>query len=445
MTSVSTVVGGAERIRPAAESTSTRPPAWLIAATGALAVTILVLAVAETGLKAQYLIDQGEYISVLGLVFIALAGAYLVWRKRLGSSLPLVFPWLLYPIVTQGDQIIDNLSINPMRIVCQVLLAAIFATPVGVAVLVARGWMADARRRQGCAMLAAALMAMEIWLAELYLGRLMIATLILMIIGVLVYGYLPVAPESDVARRRQRSERFALFVLVIGVTGSLATYLAYKNAPGAYQGSPSFFMDPSQKGSEYSLTRVVPIAGPVSAPVSPDLIQAALDADARTLDRLLAGYHLLERNYTWDFHNHLFLRSWPLVPNYRAAGLEIVAEARQLRADADRRGTAARATLRDDDPLAPVLDDIAGYLAFTFDRSLVLERMSGGFERTPAGLQHAAHLYEGEAKYLGTGLSQIVKKHGRVLNTSMLAPVTHAFMSASDAIYQAYADHIVGF
>jgi hypothetical protein len=38
-----------------------------------------------------------------------------------------------------------------------------------------------------------------------------------------------------------------------------------------------------------------------------------------------------------------------------------------------------------------------------------------------------------------------VKKHGRVLNTSMLAPVTHDFMSASDAIYQAYADHIVGF
>jgi len=71
--------------------------------------------------------------------------------------------------------------------------------------------------------------------------------------------------------------------------------------------------------------------------------------------------------------------------------------------------------------------------------------MSGGFERTPAGLQHAAHLYEGEAKYLGTGLSQIVRKHGRVLNTSMLAPVTHDFMSASDAIYQAYADHIVGF
>jgi hypothetical protein len=32
-----------------------------------------------------------------------------------------------------------------------------------------------------------------------------------------------------------------------------------------------------------------------------------------------------------------------------------------------------------------------------------------------------------------------------VLNTPMLKPVTHDFMSASDAIYQAYADHIVGF
>ena len=91
-----------------------------------------------------------------------------------------------------------------MRIVCQVLLAAIFATPVGVAVLAARGWMADARRRQGCAMLAAALMAMEIWLAELYLGRLMIATLILMIVGVLIYGYLPAPHGSDAATRRRR-------------------------------------------------------------------------------------------------------------------------------------------------------------------------------------------------------------------------------------------------
>src|SRR5258705_1227419 len=189
-------------------------------------------------------------------------------------------------------------------------------------------------------------------------------------------------------------------------------------------------MDPSQKGSEYSLTRVVPIAGPVSAPVSPDVIHAALDADARTFDRLLAGYHLLERNYTWDYHNHVFLRSWPLVPNYRAAGLQIVEEARRLRADADTRGAAARATLRDDDPLAPVLDDIAGYLAFTFDRSVVLERMSGGFERTPAGLQHAAHLYEGEAKYLGNVLSQIVNKHPPRLDTSMLVPGTRDCMSA---------------
>jgi hypothetical protein len=218
----------------------------------------------------------------------------------------------------------------------------------------------------------------------------MIATLILMIVGVLVYGYLPTPSESDAATRRQRSERFALFVLVIGITGSLATYLAYKNAPGAYQGSPSFFMDPSQKGSEYSLTRVVPIAGPVSAPVSPDLIHSALDADARTLARLLVGYHLLERNYTWDFHNHLFLRSWPLVPNYRAAGLEIVAESRRLRAEADTRGAAARATLRTTIRLPRSRRHRR--IPRVHVRSPLLERMSGGFERTPAGLQHAAHL-----------------------------------------------------
>jgi hypothetical protein len=442
---VSTAVLSGSVDVPSTPPKSGRPPAWLIATTGALAVTILVLAVAETGLKAQYLIDQGEYISVFGLAFIACAGGYLAARKRLASSLPLVFPWLLYPVITQGDQIIDNLSINPMRAVCQVLLAAIFATPVAVFVLSVRGWIPKEQRRQRTTMLAAALIAMEIWLAELYLGRLMIATLIVMIIGVLAYGLLPEPPAVDATKRRQRSERFALFVLVIGVTASLATYLAYKNAPGAYQGSPSFFMDPGEQGSAYSLARVKVADTAVSLPSSPEAVRAALDADARTFDQLLAGYHLLERNYTWDFHNHLFLRSWPLVPNYRAEGLTMVADARRLRAEADAKTAAARATLRDDDPLARLMDDVRGYMAFTFDRSLVLEAMSREFERTPAGLQHAAHLYEGEAKYLGTGLSQIVNKHARVLNAPAAAPVTRDFSAASDAIYQAYADHIVGF
>jgi hypothetical protein len=305
--------------------------------------------------------------------------------------------------------------------------------------------MSQGRRREGGAVFAASLMALEIWLAELYLGKLMIGTLILMIVGVLLSGSLPESSGEEDKRLRGRSERFALFILLAGVSASLATYVAYKNAPGAYQGSPSFFMDPSQKGSEYSLSRVSLVNGPVSAPLAPDLVRAAFDADARAFERLLAGYHLLERNYTWDFHNHLFLRSWPLVPDYRPTGLQIVADARRLRADADARTTSARATLKDGDPVAAALDDVRGYLAFTFDRAVLLERMSGDFERTPAGLQHAAHLYEGEAKYLGTGLSQIVKKHEGVLKAPALLPVTRDFMSATDDIYQAYADHIVGF
>ena len=438
------VIAGEQDIPSASQSS--RPPAWLIAATGALALTILFLAVAESGLKVQYLVDsRGEYISLFGLAFIACAGAYLAARKQLASSLPLVFPWLLYPVVTQGDQIIDNLSINPMRIVCQVLLAAIFATPVAVIVLAVRGRIAKQHRRQRTTSLAAALLAIEIWLAALYLGQLMIATLIVMIVGVLAYGAVAEPPVMDVARRRQRSERFALFVLVVGVTASLATYLAYKNAPGAYQGSPSFYMDPGEQGSAYSLTRVALVETPAVAPTSPELVAAAFDANARTLQRLLDGYHLLERNYTWDFHNELFLRNWPLVPNYRAEGLKMVAEARQLRTSADEQTKAARAILRDDDPLARLLDDVRGYVAFTFNRSIVLEAMSGEFQKTPAGLQHAAHLYEGEAKYLGFGLSQILQKHQRVLHTPAVAPVIGNFAAAGNAIYEAYADHIVGF
>ena len=160
------------------KSAARRPPAWLLACTGGLAAIILALAVAETNLKAHYLIDQGEYLSIFGLVFIAAASVYLYRAGKLFVSLPLVFPWLLYPVITQGDEIIDNLSINPMRVICHILLAAIFATPVAVIVLAARyaaapkrgkpasgsGWrslipgvrqMAEGRVREGSAILAA--------------------------------------------------------------------------------------------------------------------------------------------------------------------------------------------------------------------------------------------------------------------------------------------------
>jgi hypothetical protein len=445
-----------------------RPPAWLMIATGILALTILVLAVAETNLRAHYLIDQGEFISVLGLIFILGAGIVLFARRQLFVSLPLVFPWLLYPVVTQGDQIIDNLSINPMRVVVHVLLAAIFLTPVAVLVLGAKrllepkegrdrrvpAWtaffpglraIADGRTRQGTMLLASSLMVIEMWLADQYLGTLMIVTLILMIVPALLVASFPETAGGAAAPRRPRSETFALVVLLVGVAVSGGAYFGYKNRPGAYQGSPSFFMDPKEQGSNYRLDRIaVPKRAP-ELPASPDAARQALTAYGHTLERMLAGYHILDRNYTYDFHNELFLRHTPLVPNYRQAGLQLVDEARQLRVDADAKALAARAAFRDDDALAALLDDVRAYVAFNFDRAPLLERLSADFEKTPAGLQHAAHLYEGESKFLGTRLSEIVDKHHAVVESPTLAPVTGEFVSTTRALHDAYAHHVVGF
>ena len=133
-TSTSRTVGGVQHHSPR----RTRPPVWLIVSTALLTITCLVMAVAETNLWMHYLIDAGEFVSLAGLGFITLAGLYLFRRGQLAASLPLVFPWLLFPVITQGDQLIDNLSINSMRVICHVLLAAIFATPVAVVVLAAR-------------------------------------------------------------------------------------------------------------------------------------------------------------------------------------------------------------------------------------------------------------------------------------------------------------------
>jgi hypothetical protein len=237
----------------------------------------------------------------------------------------------------------------------------------------------------------------------------------------------------------------ALIVLLVGVAVSAGAYFGFKNRPGAYQGSPSFFMDPKAQRSNYRLDQVaVPSRAP-EMPASADVARQALTAYGHTLERMLAGYHILDRNYTYDFHNELFLRHTPLVPNYRQAGLKLVEEARQLRADADATATAARASLRDDDPLAALLDDVRAYVAFNFERAPVLERLSGEFEKTPAGLQHAAHLYEGESKFLGTRLAEIVQKHHAVVETPVVASVTNEFASTARALHEAYAHHVVGF
>ena len=448
-------------------------PAWLVTATAAMATLILVLAVVETSITAAWLVDtRGEFISLFGVAFILAAGL-VVWRQgRLYPSLPLVLPWLLYPIVTQGDQIIDNLSINAMRAVCNVLLIAIFAAPVAVVVIAARStfdaaggasggavrqvptslaWvpglrqLASGQRRQGAALLTAVLLVLEIPLAVLYLGALMVYSLAAILVGVLVWAGRPEPDSHDVVREQARSERFALGVLVAGVIISAGTYAIYATAPGAYQGSPSFFMDPSQKDKNYPMDRVAVPAGDPGPLSSPDAVRDALTASARSFERQLAGYDLLARNYTWDFHNELFLRHTPLVANYRQAGLALVGESVALHADARMRVAAARALLAEGDPLAALLDDLAGYAAFNVSRSPTLEHMSLGFERTKAGLQHAAHLYEGEAKYLGDGLAAIVRKHQRTVDAPALSGVMREFVLASRAIHEAYADRIVGY
>src|SRR5689334_20631694 len=69
-----------------------RAPGWLMLATGALALAVLAMALAETNLWMHYLIDAGESISLVGLAFILLAGLFLFRSKRLAVSMPLTLP-----------------------------------------------------------------------------------------------------------------------------------------------------------------------------------------------------------------------------------------------------------------------------------------------------------------------------------------------------------------
>jgi hypothetical protein len=443
---------------------SSRPPFWLVAATGLLALGTLAMAVAETSLWMHYLIDAGESISLIGLLFMFVAGLYLYRRGRLLVSLPLALPWLLFPVITQGDQIIDNLSINWMRLVTHVLLAALFGFPVAVIVMAVRyaiaprptkpsRWLAlvpgmtllrAGRDREGMALVAAFLFVLEMWVAVRFLGLLMVITLIVMTWAVLVYGFAGGTSATTTAGR-PRSEQFALGVLIVGVIISIGLFVGYKNRPGAYQGSPSYFMDPAQRDGGFRLDRVALSTQPLSPPRDGTVVRSALTQYARSFEKLLAGYYILDRNYNYDFHNRLFLRSTPLLADYRAAGLREVAMAQELRADADKLATEAATAVAPGDPLAALLEDVRAYAAFTFDRAPVLERMSAEFEQTQAGLQHATHLYEGEGKVLGVRLAEILQKHHAVLSNPIAAPLTAEFATISQAVHDAYANRIVGF
>ena len=235
-----------------------RPPGWLVLATLVLTLAILYMAVAETTLWTHYLVDEGEFVSLGGLAFILAAGLFLHRQRRLWVSLPLVVPWILYPVVTQADQIIDHLSINQMRVICHAILALLFGAPIVVLVMTARLALEPAagrsrsprfwtrgfpglrlieqgRAREGSYVMAFGLLMLEMWVAHAFLGELMVVTLVAMGLGLLAY-----MPRSEAAPDRvgspgpRSSERIALGMLVVGVGVSLGLYLGFKNRPGAY-------------------------------------------------------------------------------------------------------------------------------------------------------------------------------------------------------------------
>lgn len=442
-----------------------RPPAWFMLATAALAVVLLLMAVTETSLLGHYLIDQGEFIALIGLGFVAVAGVVLYRSGRLHASMPFVLPWLVYPVVTQGDQVIDNLTINWMRLLTHILLALIFAAPALVVAFSAKqvaaspggrkaflspvlGWipglrpLAEGRTREGVGLLAAFLFAVEFLAAHLTLGLIMIVTLVVMTGIALVYASRPEAAPSA-GQARTDYERRAAVLLAVGLVVSAGLYVGYKNRPGAYQGSPSYLLDPAQQAAGYDIdATVVPAGAP--APLdetSAAALTAQLSTYGRALEQLVDGYYVAERNYTYDFHNALFVRSWPVLPNYRQVALNKIAEARATAAQAD----AMLVTRRDGDALQAWVDEVRAYVAFNFARATVLERLTGEFERTQAGLQHAAHIYEGEGKLVGLGLRAIEDKHAPLLQAPVATPVVAPFLAQSRAVYERYANRIVGF
>jgi len=447
-------------------------PRWLILATTALTLIILLMAVAETTLWTHFLVDRGEYISLVGLGFALLVGIHLHRGGRLAASLPLMVPWLIYPVLTQADEIIDNLTINQMRVVCHLILAILFGAPIAVLVLAARHFLGSpagiaprkrpwtmalpglrlieqGRAREGACLLSLALLLLEIWVANQYLGTLMVMTLIGMGLIILFYSARLEAITAGLAppRRRISADRLVFMLFLAGVAASLGLYLGFKNRPGAYQGSPHYYHDPSQKDAHYPIERTSVPQGTCAPPdgaVAP-VVQEILADDNEVLEALFHAYYLLDRNYNYAFHNALFLRNTPVVPEFRLKALGEIARARGLAAAADARLREIDVSLPGDRCLLALLEEVSDYVAFNLRRASLLEELSGRFDQTQAGLQHATHLYEGEGKALGEWLMKILDKHGASLRADGIRPLAEPFVRESQKVYDAYANRIVGF
>jgi len=174
-------------------------------------------------------------------------------------------------------------------------------------------------------------------------------------------------------------------------------------------------------------------------------VQAALTGYERALQQLVDGYCTADRNYNYSFHNALFLRHTPVLPEFRRVALDTIAGAARVAASADAEEAAIEPLLPPEDPLRALLADVRAYVEFNFRRAAILELKTAEFERTPAGLQHATHIYEGEGKIVGIRLMDITRKHRAVTTSPALAPITSDFLAASRAVHDKYANRIVGF
>ena len=437
---------------PAPESSAAPgPPRWLVLVTVAATLGLLAISVAETTLWMHFVVDRGEWISLGGLAFIFAAGLVLHRQGRLRRSLPLVLPWVLYPVVTQGDQLIDHLSIGWMRVIVHAILALLFAGPVAVIVLAAGPLRAfgGPRRRERGAILALGLLTLEMLVAQRYLGTFMVMTLAAMMLGVCAYLWaLAGNPSFRLVRATgARADRLALLALIGSCILSLGLYAGYKNRPGAYQGSPHYYHDPSQRDAAYPMAAVQVPAGsaaPLSAGVAEEA-RGVLAEYGAVLEELLAAYYVMDRNYNYWFHNELFLRNTPVLAGFREASLQRIAAARARAAAADARLSQLRGGVPAGHPLRAFAEEVGAYVHFNLRRAAILERMTADFQQTKAGLQHATHVYEGEGKAIGAVLAEVLAKHQRTLDDPALAAVTGGFVETAGRIRDAYANRIVGF
>ncbi|MBI2821059.1 MAG: hypothetical protein HYX74_02430 [Acidobacteria bacterium] len=452
------------------------PPAWFLVLTAVFTLLLVAMAVAETTLWFHFLVDRGESLSLVGLGFAFLVGTYLYRRRQLDSSLILFIPWLLYPVLTQGDQLIDSLTMNQMRLVCNLILAVIFMAPLAIVTQATchflapvpgqapgkRRWtlvlpglrlIEQGRAREGAHLLAMTLLLLELWIAYRYLGQLLVLTLLALgLLLLFLFTWRASGPlrieRSPLHRRPLLSQRLALAVLLAGLIASSGLYLGLKNRTMAHQGGhPHHHHGATDEEEAYDLQQiVVPPGKPqVLSPQVAAQAGAALQEYARVLQGLLHGYYVLDRNYNYAFHNALFIRNTPVLPGFRARALSEISQARRLAADADARLQEVLPILPEEEPMAAFLREVRGSVSYNLGRASLLEGMSAEFEKSEPGLQHATHLYEGEGKALGAGLMRVLDKHRSTIEDRAVSELCDPFVKSCQEIQRVYANRIVGF